>query len=266
MLRAAVRGGLAAVRRAGLRGFGLALLTHLAPLPFLFLAPLATAGLIFRTDLLLGLIRLLGAHRPEPLPELPQVEESGERIGRPPHAVAPVGPDDRSARHALRMAVALLWPAIRLAGVQLLVMLTALLALVALSGGRAADLSETQQVLLVLPLMALGATFLGVAGQRIALEGDPRVLVAAAHSLRVARFAYGPLLLLNVVQPAIAGVALLVVDPDHPTAAMVAGGGALFLLSVLFQLAGTAAATEIYVAGPRLDVPADFGARPVNRD
>jgi hypothetical protein len=120
--------------------------------------------------------------------------------------VREVSSADQAPRHALRQAGKLARPALRLAIVQFLALYAALLGFLAVSGGRldiTEDLSLGDELMVlagVIPLAALGDAFLYLAWQRIALEGDDRVLVAVSQSVRIARKHYGTLLVLVLAE------------------------------------------------------------------
>ena len=84
------------------------------------------------------------------------------------------------------------------------------------------------------------------------------VLVAAAHSVRIARTAYGALLLLTVAEPLVAVASALALPEKHPPAARIAVVGGLSLaIATVVKVVVTAVANEIYATGPRLDLPAE---------
>jgi hypothetical protein len=192
------------------------------------------------------------------VPPVPQVDEQGRRVLPPQRTGPPLADADRSPRVALRNA-GLLWrPAISLVGLHLLVGLAAVMAAVALSGGRIVDYSPAAQRLGVLPLSALFTTFVVLAPQRVALEGDPRVLVAAAHSVRIARTAFGLLLLLTAVEPLLDVLSALALPGEHPPVGRIAAVvGAVVVLGTAASLVTTAIANELYLTGPRLELAVD---------
>lgn len=272
MLFRALRAGAGALRSAGWRALAIALLY----LPALGLAlsigrfpAIAVFALIavFTVDNIatFALVRLLGAHRPGGLPlppgpstapAIPSPEEPAQRR----RATVPlVGTADRSPLHATGHALRLARPALRLAAVQLLGLFAALLVLLAMAGTDITSDEPSRREALILvaasgPLVALIAAFIALAPQRIALEGDPRVLVAVAHSVRIARVYYGTLF------------AIAMVDPVVLIAQFAAGEGLVAVLTAavvhtLLRLLLVAACTEVYLEGPRLDVPEGVGRR-----
>jgi hypothetical protein len=255
----AFRDGLATVRLAGWRAFGLALLSY-APVVLLGAVlggALLFLGLVLHVVVTIALARLLGAARPAPLPPVPQVDETGRRVAPPLRAGPPVTPADAAPSTALRNAWRLWRPAVRITGLYLLAGLGAGLTVVALSGGRLAEYGPTAQLVTILPVSAVFTAFVVLATQRVALEGDTRVLVAAAHSVRIARTAYGVLLLLAIAEPAVAVGGSLLVPGKHPPAGRVAVVGlATVVLAAFVKVLVTAVANEVYLRGPRLDLPA----------
>jgi hypothetical protein len=248
----AVRDAVGALRSAGWRSLAVALLYAPAvglgfaveKLPALLVVAFAVENIAT-----FAVVRMLAAHRPAGVPEL----TTGRRV-------PPVGTADRSLGRASANAVRLTRPALRLALIQMLVVFSALLILVALAG---ADLVSSEnptrqdRILVVAgsgPIVALLSAFIALAPQRIALEGDERVLIAVAHSVRIARTVFGVLLVLALGEPLLA------------LAQALAPGGvvvdvAAAVAYVVLQLVVVAARTEVYLEGPRLDVPDDFGIR-----
>ena len=263
MLRDALRHGLRAVRSAGWRAYALGLLSY---------GPVVTADLLdspllvvatFVLQIIVGfaLIRLLGAWRPEPVPAPPQVDDQGRRVLTARRPGPPLGPADAGVGGALTSAFRLWRPAVSFAGLVVLAQLGALLTVFALSGGQAAEYEPDVVLLAALPVSALFLAFVALAPQRIALEGEPRVLVAAAHSVRIARTAYGVLLLLTIVEPAVTALGgLLVPDKSPPLGLAIGVGAAVLVVAAGIQVVTTAVANEVYLAGPRLDLPVDPGA------
>lgn len=258
MLREAFRAGVATARAAGWRAFGLALVAYV---PIAVLGSVAGGALLFlglwlHVVLVLALVRVLAAARPTPVPPVPQVDEHGHRVLAPPRPGPPLTTDDRNPRTALRNAMRLWRPALSITGLYLLAGIFAALSAVALSGGKFAEYSPTAQLVAVLPLSALATAFVAVAPQRVAIEGDPRVLVAAAHSVRIARAAYGALLLLTVAEPLVAVGALAALPERHPALGKVLAVAAVtVLVDAVVKVVTTAALTELYARGPRLDLP-----------
>ena len=258
VLREPTRLGLAAIRAAGWRAPLTALLGYVPLLGGGFAGgPLLLVGLVLHVVLLLALVRVLGAWRPEPLPPIPRVDEEGRRVAVPLRQGPPVTDADRSPFAAIRNAARLARPALVLTGLFLLAGLGASLVVVALSGGRLAEYGPVAQVATVLPVTALFTAFVVLATQRVGLEGDPRVLVAAAHSVRIARTAYGVLLLLSIAEPAVATAATLALPEDPPSSQLVYVATATVLAAAAVKVLVTAVANEVYLAGPRLDLPAE---------
>jgi hypothetical protein len=251
----AVRDAVGALRSAGWRALGVALLY--GPVVGLSFAAEEVPGLLFvalavENIATFTVIRLLGAHRPAGVPEV-----AGPAADR---GVPPVGTADRSLSRATAGAARLTRPALRLALVQLLVVFAALLILVSLAGtDLVTNENPSRQDRFVIaaglaPLVALMSAFIALAPQRIALEGDQRVLVAVAHSLRIARIGFGPLLVLALGEQLVPFAQA--VGPRH-----VAVNVAAAVAYPALQLVVVAARTEIYLTSPRLDVPDDFGRR-----
>jgi hypothetical protein len=260
VLRPAFRLGPAAARRGGWAALGLALLAYVpvgASVAFAGGA-LAPVGLVLHGIVVLALVRLLAARRPGELPPPPQVDELGRRVATPPRPGPPVTPADASLRRALRNAGAFWRPAISLAGLYLLCGFAALLVAVALSGGKYAEYTPTTQGVVIVPLFALVSAFAALAPQRVAIEGDTRVLVAVAHSVRIAWTAYGTLLLLSAAEPVVGAAGLLAISGKNPPVGrVVAVSVASVVVTTLLKVVTTAVATEVYLAGPRLDLPLD---------
>lgn len=253
MLIRALRDALGALRSAGWRALGAALLyapavaLSFVPVPGLLVVALAVENIAT-----FAAVRLLGAHRPAGVPE-PADPTTARRV-------PPVGTADRSLGAATASGLRLIRPALRLALIQLLVVIGALLVLVALAGTDFVtneNPSRHDRVVVaagLAPLVALMSAFISLAPQRIALEGDERVLVAVAHSLRIARTGFGWLLLLALAEQ------LVPLAQSVLPSQAVANVAAAVAYPVL-QLVLVAARTEIYLASPRLDVPEDFGVR-----
>jgi hypothetical protein len=262
VLATAFRDGLRAVRGSGWRAPLLAVLSYL---PLVALGPLLgggllPVGLVLHVVVLVALVRALGAARPEPLAAPPEVDEQGRRVQPPPRPGPPLTAADRAPFVALRNAFRLLRASVSITGLYLLAGVTAGLTVVALSGGGYAGYSDTVRTLTVLPLSAAFTAFVVLATQRVGLEGDPRVLVAAAHSVRIARTAYPALLLVAIAEPAVAVGGTLLVPGEHPPAGrVVAVGLATLVVATVVKVVVTAFANELYAAGPRLDLPLDPG-------
>ena len=260
MLR--VAGG--SIARAGWRGLAVALLAASlglvglpSPLDVLLFPVIALLGAV----LTVALIRVLAAHRPEPLPPLPVVDDEGRRVGRPAR-IPLVDGSDRSPRRAIRRAGAMARPLLTYVGIELLLLVVAVLLVVPFASRsiEPESFGEREALALLLPaqlVATLLTAFVALVPQRLGLEGDPRVLVAAAHSVRVARTAFGPMFLVSLVRaaPGLAAAALLAYD--RPVAAR----AAVALVAIPVEMLAVAILTEIYLEGPRLDVPEDFGSR-----
>ncbi len=268
MLLTALRRGAFAVRRAGWPAYLVALLCALPDLvpSFESAAPVEVAlfpvvGLI-RTVVFLALIRVLGAHRAEPVPPPPAVDASGIRTVAV--SVAPtVGEDDRRLRVALRSALQMSRPALRLFGLSLLGTTAAIVIWVVIISGSGLELDDigSRDPVGVVPIALLSAlllSFVAVADQRVGLEGDPRVLLAAAHSVRIASVSFAAIyaLVLLASTPGVAG-ALLPQGVDGLPWQLTR-----IVLGAALQLVVLGALNEIYIAGPRADVLVDTG-RPV---
>lgn len=267
MLIEALRRGTAVVRRAGLPTALLALVAALPDLlPTADLPDTVQVGVfpvvgLLRTVLFLTVIRLLGAHRPEPVPPPPAVDASGVRTVTL-SVVAPVGDDDGAVRVALRNAARLSRPALRLFGLSLLATIAAAaltLGLLAGSGTDAAELGSRDPVVVVphALISALLIAFVVLADHRVALEGDPRVLLAAAHSVGIAGASFGTVFALTVLAtvPGAAGALL-----PHGVDALPVQG-ARVLVGALIQLVVLAALNEVFVRGPRADLVVDAATR-----
>ena len=263
----ALRGGADAVRRAGAPT---ALLALLAAAPDL----LPTSGLnenvqlgifpvvgLVRTILVLALIRSLAAHRADPIGPPPAVDASGVRVVSL-SVVEPVGDPDRDVRIALRNAARLARPALRLFGLSLLATLAAAVVTFGMLSAGDTDVAElsSRAAVAVVPhglISALLITFVALADQRVALEGDPRVLLAAAHAARIAGAMFGT----------VYGLTLLAAAPGVVGALLPHGvdGLPLQLVRVVvgagIQLLVVAALNEVYVRGPRADIVVDADAR-----
>lgn len=260
MLRESVRDGLAAARSAGWRALLLAAVSYVPLVAFGAVAGgnLLVVGLVLHVVVMLALVRVLGASRDEGLPALPEVDDQGRRVLPPAKPGPPVTYADRSPLTALRNAWRLGRPAISLTGLYLLAQFGAYVVAMVLSGGRLTDYSTTVQGAAVLPVAALFLAFVALATQRVGLEGDPRVIVAAAHSVRIAKTAYGVLLLLTVIEPLVAvGIAVGGRGEDPPTSRLAAVIGVGVLVATVAKVAVTAVSNEVYLRGARLDLAVD---------
>lgn len=258
MLRESFRAGFATTRDAQWRAPLLAALSYVPLVAFAALAvDLLVVGLVLHGIVALGLVRLLGAWRPLVLPPIPEVDEQGRRVAPPPRPGPPATDADRSVTTALRNAWRLGFAAVRLLGLFLLAQFGAYVVAVVLSGGRFTEESELVQAVAVMMVATLFATFVALAGQRVALEGDTRVLVAAAHSVRIAKTHYGLLLLLTAVEPAIALATAAATAGDIPRGRAVAIGVTALVVASVAKVVVTAVSNEVYLRGARLDLPLD---------
>lgn len=264
MLIRILRDALRTLRRAGWPVAGLAalhLLTVAVVLPepglLLFIAAAAQNVVTF------ALVRHLAAHRGiAPKADLPAPTT---RAGKPILAWRRPGPltdADRSARQALRGAAYLARPAMRLALVQIVMVLAMVTVLFAFAGDslNSGDPPTHAQIVRLLagavPLAALFAAFIAVAPARIAIEGDHRVVLAAIHSIRIARTSYGPMFVFALVEPLMAFGFTALRDRTVAQIALIAAYAPLHLVVV-------AALNEVYAAGPALVPP---GAQRAPRD
>ena len=253
MLRSAVTGAVRTVRRAGPRALLLAVL-----LAGVEVAPTLVSVLLLPLTVLLslGLVRLLGAWRDDGVPPPPQVDDTGRRVA-PTSVTPPVGEPDRRVRGVLAALPRLAPPAVRLAAVSVLLALGVVTITLGLAGGISESPTAEEIRRVQLPfalLLTVTQTFIALAPQRIALEGDPRVVLALAHSVRVAR-AHFPALL------AVESTLLLAALPTLLFEVGLAGRLVQLVAGTLLLPLVVAAETEIYLRGPRLDVPAEFGRR-----
>lgn len=173
-----------------------------------------------------------------------------EKARRP----GPVGERDCRSWQALRNAWLLARSAMRLAIVQLASALGIVVVLLVVGGSSVLPddhPSQAQVVRLLIglaPVAALISAFFAVAPQRIAIEGDQRVLLAVAQSIRIARSAYGTVFVLSLVEP----LAILAeVAAGDRIAVRIAMGVGLPLLRLIV----VAALNEVYAAGPAIVLP-----------
>jgi len=258
VLRDAIR----ALRAAGLPAVGLAylfLVIILVILPepglLLFLGVAAQFVVTF------ALVRYLAARRGIPAKQdgPPLMGRNGQplRIARRP---GPVGAADLSARHALRSAGQLARPAMRLALLQLIGALSMVVIALSIGGDNLipSDRPTQAQVLRVMaglvPVAALLLAFVSLAPQRIAIEGDHRVILAVFASIRIARASYGTLFALSIVEPLLV---LAEVATDDAPALQIAA----IVVHPLVHLVVVAALNEVYAAGPALVLPTTKASR-----
>ncbi len=259
MLLRALRAAVTTLRAAGWRAF---LLTYAYLVPIAVMLPRPDLVLIIGMALLnivtFAIIRNLAAIGPSQAPALPEPVPVVPEDGLPPvrrPLPGPAGPADRNPRHALRQAARLSRPALRLALIQLTGYVAVALLFVMVGGDKLVmdeRLTHSEQLVLaagVTPLIGLVQGFLAVAAQRIAIEGDQRVLVAVWHSIRVARTAYGPMFALSLAEPLLL-VAEIAVGPSVAVSVFAAVAHPLLRLFVI------AALNQVYAEGPRFDVPA----------
>lgn len=249
MLIRVLREALRTLRNAGWPALALGFL-YLGSLAIVLLQPnsLLFVGVVAQNVVTFALVRYLAAHRghsannggppPPPQPELLASRRPG-----------PVGAADRRAREALRNAGFLARPAIRLALVQLIGGLGMVMLLLAAGGNRVLPDEHPSQAQIVrllvgvVPVAALISAFIALAPQRIAIEGDPRVILAVLQSIRIARSSYGTLFVLSLVQPLALLAAVAAGDSLTVRVATVA-------LQPLLSLVVIAALNEVYAAGP----------------
>lgn len=269
MLIRVLREALRTLRAAGWPAFGLAVL-YLGALAIIIPAPgpLLFIGISAQNVVTFALVRYLAARRgtapkgdgpPMLLPTgQPKLLPTGQPK-LPPRRPGPVSDADRRAGQALRNAGFLARSAMRLALVQLLGALGIVLLLVAVGGSRVlpdSDPSQAQIVRLLVglvPVAALISAFVALAPQRIAIEGDPRVILAVLQSIRIARTSYGTLFALSLIEPLLF---LAEVAADHSLPVRVAVIAAHPLLHLLV----VAACNAVYAAAPSV-VPAPGRAR-----
>ncbi|MCA1824787.1 MAG: hypothetical protein ABR520_00945 [Mycobacteriales bacterium] len=244
MLASAISGAFSTLRRAGWRPWLLAVLSWTPVLLVAaFRAPaFAVVALLAQNWILLALIANLGARRQPPV--------TAEHTA--------------TLRGSARRAVAQIRAGSRYTLLEMLAFVTSIGLLLALSRGNALAQAGTDDALQLtiagqlarVPLFALVSAFILVAPQRIALENDPRVLVAAAHAVRVARAHFGTVFAIALAEPA----AILIGLAIHRGASIGVLASFVAVLVIMRTLV-TATATEVYVTGPRLDVPPEFGRR-----
>lgn len=263
MLRTSVRAGLSAVRAAGWRPFAIAFGGYLPVVAFDALDWVAGAfpAAIVQMVLLLAVIRVLGAYRPEPIPAPPQVDEQGRRVVVPLKPGPPLSDEDRTLGGALRNALALWLPGLRLMALFVLTVVAGIFTLLAITAGGIADADIDIDVtgVALLPVVSLFQAFVALAPHRVALEGDPRVLVAAAHSVRIARVAYGLLLMLSIAEPLASLPGDLIVEDGTALDVRLAMASIAVVFGTIFQVVTAAIGNEVYLRGPRLELPVDAG-------
>jgi hypothetical protein len=110
----------------------------------------------------------------------------------------------RSARQSLRAALAAVWAAVRASLLALLYIFGGLLVALALFGGRFDGSGGAVALLMAgaAPLIAFGLAFLAVLVPPLVLDGERRVLLAAARSHRVAAAHFPVCLLIGAADAA----------------------------------------------------------------
>lgn len=256
MLIRVLRQAMRTIRSAGWRGLAIASL-YVVALAIVLPQPsvLLFVGMVAQNIVTFALVRQLAAHRgiTAKLDGPPRLTRTGApaTLGLGP---GPVSDADKDVRTPLRAAGGLARSAMRLSMVQLFEVLAIVTLLLMIGGQRVLpDENPTHQQIVrvligVVPISALVTAFLTLAAQRIAIEGDPRVIVAVAHAIKIARSAYGTLFVLSLLEP------LLLL-------AEVAAGDSLpvrivaLVLHPLLRLIVVAACNEVYAEGPSLVVP-----------
>ncbi|MEO6715571.1 MAG: hypothetical protein ABIM89_19390 [Mycobacteriales bacterium] len=187
------------------------------------------------------------AATPNPLsPETPLAALALTRPG-------PVTEHDQDMRRALSSAGQLGRSGMRLAIVQLLEIMLMVTVLLAVGGERVLPDEQPTQPQLVrlmiglVPVSALISAFFVLAGQRIAIEGDHRVVLAVGHAIKIARTAYGTVFVLSLLEPLL--VLGLVLAGDSWGTRIAAAVGL-----VLLRLLVTGALNEVYAEGPALEL------------
>jgi hypothetical protein len=139
----------------------------------------------------------------------------------------------RTARESLRAAMQALWPALRAALLQVLYVILVLLVGLLLFGSRLDGTARSVAMLMAgtAPLIGFALAFLAVLVPALVLDGQRRVLVAAARSHRVAS-RYFPICLI-IGMAAAADVALGYQRWSLPVMAAVVGGVSLLRPFVL---------------------------------
>jgi hypothetical protein len=253
MTSSPVASGLAAARGAGWRGVGLASLCVLVGPALGVVLPddVAFAAVLVQSLLgvlaLVALVRVLAAARPEP-----------------PSGADAVAPDGRSALTALRRAAGLRYGLLRFALLDLVIIVTATLLVLPLAESvlrRADELTNREQFQVTLPITLVAAllqSFVAVVPQRMALRRDPRVMIAIAHSVRVARWQFGALFGLTVLQ------LVPIVSVSGLDAYDVAAAAQVTVLAVAVpvQLLCAAWLNEAYLRGPALELPPELELPP----
>lgn len=256
MLIRVLREALRTLRTAGWPAVGLAYL-YLAAILIILPQPglLLFLGLAAQNVVTFAVIRHLASHRgitaKNDGPAL--LTRGGQPVGaarRP----GPVGIPDRSARHAVRNAGQLARPAMRLALLQLaaaFVMVTVLRAVggeSVVSGDRPTDGEVVRLLTGLAPISALLLAFVALAPQRIAIEGDHRVVLAAFASIRIAKTSYGTLFALSLAEPVLV-LGAVAADKSVPLRI------AAIVVLPLVHLVVLAALNEVYAAAPALVLP-----------
>jgi hypothetical protein len=211
-----------------------------------------------------ALVRLLvSVRRPTPARPAPVDDDGKPVVGL--RVSAPVDAADSRPMTAVRRVVALRWSLVRVLFIDWLILLASAVVVIPLAGdvftGDPDDIAARDQTVALLGVtlvVVLLTSFVAVVPQRLALDGDPRVLLAVAHSVRVSRTAFAAMFGCVLLAQLPFAVASVLDAYDRPVATRVA----TVLLAVPAQLLATAWLTEVFLRGPRLDVPADFGRRP----
>lgn len=255
MLIRLLREGLRTLRKAGWAALGLASL-RVAALSIILPAPnfLLFVGVTAQNVVTFGLVRFLAARRGIEAKRDGPAQLSRAGVPLPaPRGPGPVDTADTNAWRALRNGGALARSGMRLAIVQLIVVTAISMLVLALGGDRVLteDGSQAELVRLLaglVPVAALLTAFVAVAPQRIAIEGDERVILAVAQSMKISRTAYGTLFAVSLLEP----LALLVYVAIGGSLALQIAG--LLLFPVLHLLV-VATLNEVYAEAPALVPP-----------
>jgi hypothetical protein len=244
-----VGSGLAAARASGVSGVLLAALCVLVGPVLGRVLPEDAAVAAYPIQAMLGvfaliaLVRVLAAARPEP-----------------PTGADAVSPEDLGILTALRRAAMLRYGLLRYALLDVVVVLCATVLVLPLAGDlldRAEELSTREQFELTVPITLVAAllqAFVAVVPQRMALRRDPRVMIAVVHSVRVARWQFGVLFGLTLLQL----VPLMSVSALYAYDLSVVAQAAVLVLAVPVQLLCAAWLNEAYLRGPALELPPEL--------